>query len=87
MQDHVAKFAALAAVELVTEIPLNMHQHVGVIFPRGRFLQDGHQLFAVRHKEGVQIFPLVQRGNERADFTITRLMVRQQLKFVAAVEI
>jgi hypothetical protein len=64
-----------------------MHQHVGVILPRGGFFQDGHQLFPVRHEEGVQVFPLVQRGNERADFTVARLMVRQQLQFVAAVEV
>ena len=29
----------------------------------------------------------MQRGNERADFTVTRLMVRQQLEFVTAVEV
>src|SRR5690606_123997 len=38
-------------------------------------------------EEGVQIVPFVQRGNKRPDFTVTRLVVRQQLELVTAVEV
>ncbi|SBL24089.1 Uncharacterised protein [Klebsiella oxytoca] len=64
-----------------------MHQYVGVIFTRGGLFQDRHQFVAVRHKESLQILPFMQRGNERANFPVTRLMVSQQLKLIAAMEI
>ncbi|VAU69431.1 Uncharacterised protein [Klebsiella pneumoniae] len=60
MQDHITQFSALAAVQLVTEIALNVHQHVSVILPRSGFFQDGHQFVAIGHEKRVQIVPLVQ---------------------------
>ncbi len=40
VEDHLPQLAALAAVQLVAEITLNMHQHVGVVFPRGGPLEE-----------------------------------------------
>ena len=64
-----------------------MHQHVGVVFTRGGLFQDRHQFFAVDRKESLQILAFVERGNERANLAVSRLMVGQQLQFIAAMEI
>ena len=64
-----------------------MHQHVGMVFPRSGLFKNRHQLRAISDKEGIQIFPLVKGGNERPNFAIARLVVRQQLQFVLAMEI
>lgn len=64
-----------------------MHQHVGMVFTRGRLLQNGHQLAAVFDEERLKIVPLMQRRHERPDLAIACLMVRQQLELIAAVKI
>ncbi len=86
VEDHLPQLAALAAVELVAEITLYMHQHVGVVFPRGGPLEDRHQLLAVDLEERFQILPFMQRGDERADLPVACLVVSQQLQLVAAVK-
>ncbi len=86
VEDHLPQLAALAAVQLVAEITLNMHQHVGVVFPRGGLLEDRHQLLAVNLEERFQILPFMQRGDERADLPVARLVMSQQLQLVAAVK-
>jgi hypothetical protein len=37
----------MAAIQPFAEIALNMHQHIGVVFPGGGVFQDRHQLIAV----------------------------------------
>lgn len=48
--------------------------------------QDSHQFFSVSDKEGIQIVPLMQTRDERANFAVVGLVVGEKLKFVSAMK-
>ncbi|MNT01962.1 hypothetical protein D3C72_1364490 [compost metagenome] len=86
VEDNFTQLQALAGIELFTEIALNVHQHVGVVFARRGLFQNRHQFLAIDRKKGLQIVPFVKRRHKRPDLAITRLIMRQQLQLVAAVK-
>lgn len=76
MQYHVTQLAALAAIQPFAEIALNMHQHIGVVFLEAVF-SGSPSAYRGRRRKGIQVLPLMHRRDERANFAIAGLMMRQ----------